>query len=276
VDPRPGDGEHRDAGGPPSDLDGGAMDELDARAGLDLAFDRAAARYDLLTGLNPGYHRHLAAAADALAGRLRSDPAVLLDLGCGSGSSTAALARAIPRARIIGVDASAGMLARARAKPWPARIDFVHAPAQRLPDLGLPRADGVMAAYLLRNLSPDDRDAVLASIHAELRPGGWLVVQEYSVAGRPLAVLTWDLVCWLVVIPLSWLVRGSPRLDRDLWRSVRGFDTADQVAARLAGAGFDAVEHRRAGGWQRGVLHTFLARRPFEGTQDAHRRTASR
>jgi len=249
------------------------MDQLDSKSHLEDAFDVAAARYDLLTGLNPGYHRHLADAARQLAERLDGAP-VLVDLGCGSGSSTAALADAVPTARIVGVDASAGMLAQARTKTWPPRVEFVHAPAQRLAELGLPAADGVMAAYLLRNLDAADRDAVLAAIHDQLSPGGWLLVQEYSVAGRRLAALTWDLVCWLVVIPLSWLVRGSPRLYRYLWRSVHAFDTTAQVVGRLQASGFVAVERLTVPGWQRGILHTFLARRPDQ--PGAHRPAANR
>ena len=62
-------------------------------------------------------------------------------------------------------------------------------------------------------------------MHDQLRPGCWLAVQEYSVAGRSAARALWTVVCWLVVIPLSWLLRGSPRLYRYLWRSVLQFDS---------------------------------------------------
>lgn len=238
------------------------MDERDTAARLDTEFDRAAERYDLLTGLNPGYHRHLAAAARELITRHGRPPELVLDLGCGSGSSTAALQSAAPRARLIGVDASDGMLARARAKAWPARVEFRHAPAQHLPDLDLPPADGVLAAYLLRNVPAAERDAVLAAILDQLRPGGWLAVHEYSVAGRRGAELRWTLVSWLVVIPLSWLVRGSPRLYRYLWRSVLDFDATTDLIGRLERTGFTEVEHRGVTGWQKGILHTFLARKP--------------
>ena len=238
------------------------MDAAEDGAGLAGAFDRAARRYDLLTGLNPGYHRHLDAAARRLARHLGPAVGLLLDLGCGSGSSTVALQRHLRPARTIGVDASAGMLARARAKSWPAGTEFHHLPAQRLADLDLPPADGAMATYLLRNLDVADRDAVLAAVRTGLRPGGWLVIQEYSVAGRRWAGVVWTLVCWLVVIPLSWLVRGSPRLYRYLWRSVRDFDSTAVLHDRLRRAGFAAIEQHRVTGWQRGILHTFLARRP--------------
>jgi len=182
----------------------------DTGTGLATAFDRAAGRYDLLTGLNPGYHRHLASAARELARRLGDLPKPrLLDLGCGSGSSTAALLTALPGAGVVGVDASDGMLEQARAKSWPAGVRFVHAGAETLPSLGLPPADAAMAAYLFRNIPAGQRDDVLRAVHDQLEPGGWLVVQEYSVAGRRLAAAVWTAVCWAVVIPLA-LVVGEP------------------------------------------------------------------
>lgn len=229
--------------------------------GLDRDFDRAAHRYDLLTRLNPGYHRHLAAAARQLADRLGAGHAVL-DLGCGSGSSTSAVLGALPDATVSAIDASAGMLEHARAKPWPQTVRFLHAAAEQLPDLGLPPSDGALAAYLFRNIPAGGRDHVLRLVHEQLRPGGWLVVQEYSVAGRRLRSLVWTLVCWTVVIPLAFVLRGSPRLYTYLWRSVIDFDSTERFAARLVEAGFIDVARTDVRGWQRGILHTFVARRP--------------
>lgn len=233
--------------------------------GLDADFDRAAGRYDLLTGLNPGYHRHLAAAARELATRVPAGECLVIDLGCGSGSSTRALTLALAdagaAASVVGVDASAGMLDQARRKQWPASVRFLHATAEQLPGLGLSPADAVLAAYLFRNIPESGRDQVLGSVAEQLTPGGWLVVQEYSVAGRRLAQLTWTLVCWLVVIPLAAVVRGFPKLYGYLWRSVLDFDSTDRFTRRLAEAGFTDICRVEVGGWQRGILHTFVARR---------------
>ena len=95
------------------------------------AFDEAAASYDLMVGLNPGYHHHLRGAAEALAERLPTeDPGELrlADLGCGSGASTRALLAAAQAAgvwpTVVGIDASAGMLEQARAKFWPPGVTF--------------------------------------------------------------------------------------------------------------------------------------------------------
>jgi len=235
-----------------------------------LAFDEAAASYDTMVGRNPGYHAHLRSAADALLEAAPVvDPLRLVDLGCGSGASTKALLQAgeaLGRAvAVTGVDASAGMLEEARSKTWPPEVRFEHGLAQ---DLGRRRADwgltepvhGVLAAYLFRNVS--ERDEVLQDVHDLLVPGGVLVVQEYSVAQSRIADLVWSLVCWLVVIPLSWVTSGQTRLYRYLWRSVRGFDSVQVFVDRLYRMGFHDVEVRTASGWQRGILHTFRARKP--------------
>jgi ubiquinone/menaquinone biosynthesis C-methylase UbiE len=234
------------------------------------AFDEAAPSYDLMVALNPGYHRELVVAANALAAWVGSGRSRLVDLGCGSGASTQALLHAFRHGtapEILGVDASTGMLTRAGSKPWPPGVRFERCFAQDLADkrdqLGLGRAvDGVFAAYLFRNVGFADQDRTLAAVRQVLRPGGVLLVQEYSVAGSRLASLVWTLVCWFVVIPLSWLTLRRTRLYRYLWASVRDFESVQAFVDRLYAVGFVDVEVRTALGWQRGILHTFRARRP--------------
>ncbi|HLL63309.1 MAG TPA: methyltransferase domain-containing protein, partial [Propionibacteriaceae bacterium] len=154
------------------------------------AFDAAADRYDLMVGLNPGYHDHLRSAADGLAERLprpsgTNGAAVLrlADLGCGSGASTRALLTATQRigvrANIVGIDASAGMLAQARAKSWPPGVRFEVGMAEELAfareSWGLDdRVPGAFAAYLFRNVS--ERDKVLAAVFDLLEDDGTFVV----------------------------------------------------------------------------------------------------
>ncbi|QGH70200.1 class I SAM-dependent methyltransferase [Pseudactinotalea sp. HY158] len=230
------------------------------------AFDRGAARYDRMVALNPGYHRHLAFAARTLGRRCRSDaPMRILDLACGSGASTRALVDALPAgARVLGLDASAGMLAEAERKVWPAGVSFEQAECGRL-DVqrhGPGEWDGVLAAYLFRNVDERRRDRAIREAFELLRPGGRLVVQEYSIAGDRLATAVWDAVSWLVIIPLGIILDRNPGLYRYLWRSVRAFDSRARFAARLRRAGFTHVDSRSGSGWQRGILHTFVARKP--------------
>ncbi len=229
-------------------------------AELAVAFDRASRTYDALVAANPGYHRELRRSARRLGLPDGGAGLRVLDLGCGTGASTAALLRAAPRARITAVDASAGMLRRARAKRWPDHVDFVHAAAEDLP---LPAArgpfDAVFAAYLFRNLADPDR--VLAAVRALLAPGGRLAVHEYALSGRPAHRAVWTAVCKGVVQPAGTLT-GDRALYRHLWSSVAGFDTAPAFAARLARHGFARTTVLPVAGWQTGIVHTFVAHRP--------------
>lgn len=253
-----------------------ATDTMIATEDVPQAFDEAAPRYDLMVALNPGYHRHLRSAASALVEKLAPGRRTtrVADLGCGSGASSRALVSELasePRVQVIGVDASAGMLERARGKTWGPGVEFHHGLAEDLAgsrgDWGLADpVDAVFAAYLFRNVS--ERDKVLASVHDLLTPGGVLVTQEYSVTGSPSAEWLWSAICWLVVIPLSFLTSGETRLYRYLWNSVRQFDSVRTFTDRLIAAGFVDVEVRSVAGWQHGILHTFRARKPVESAFD--------
>lgn len=239
-----------------------------------LAFDEGASTYDLMVGLNPGYHRHLRSASRALLERLPQParrPVRVADLGCGSGASTRSLVQVLRELgrpfELVGVDASAQMLAQAAAKTWPDGVRFFHGRAEDLSrcraDWGLAEPqDAIFAAYLFRNVT--DCDSVLGAAYDLLTPGGVLVTQEYSVAGSRHAPALWTAVCWLVVIPLAWLTSRRTTLYRYLWRSVRVFDSVQRFTQRLQQAGFVDVEVRTVSGWQRDILHTFRARRPEE------------
>jgi ubiquinone/menaquinone biosynthesis C-methylase UbiE len=231
-------------------------------AALAEAFDRGAGTYDRLVALNPGYHAQLRRSARRLALTAGTTGHRVLDLGCGTGASTAALAAALPLAEIVAVDASTGMLRRAAAKPWPARVSFVHARAEDLSTAGVRGPfDAVFAAYLFRNLA--DPDPVLRTVLELLAPAGRLAVHEYALSGRCVDQAVWSAVCGLVVLPLGVATRNGG-LYRHLRRSVAEFDTAPAFGDRIRRAGFDRVGVLPLPGWQTGITHTFLARRPPE------------
>ncbi|MFY1679412.1 MULTISPECIES: methyltransferase domain-containing protein [unclassified Streptomyces] len=221
------------------------------------AFDRASRSYDRLTALNPGYGRDLRRSAHRMRLPSRGAGLHVLDLGCGTGASTRALLRAVPEARVTGVDASAGMLSRARAKQWPARVRFRHLTAERLVASEEGPFDAVFAAYLFRNTADPDR--VLAGVRRLLSPGGRLVVHEYSLSGSARHRALWTAVCRAVVVPAGTLAGDGP-LYHHLWRSVLDFDTAPAFSDRLRGAGFAGVRAVPVAGWQTGIAYTFLAR----------------
>ncbi|MFC8274259.1 methyltransferase domain-containing protein [Streptomyces sp. NPDC057271] len=224
---------------------------------LSHAFDHASRTYDRLTALNPGYRADLLRSARRLGLPGEGAGLHILDLGCGTGASTRALLAAAPRARVTAVDASAGMLQRALAKPWSARVRFLHLTAEDVATAAEGPFDAVFAAYLFRNVT--DPDAVLRSVRTLLRPGGRLAVHEYSLSGSPVHRALWTTVCRGIVIPAG-TVTGDRALYSHLWRSVLAFDTAPAFADRLTRAGFTGARVAPVAGWQTGIVHTFLAR----------------
>ncbi len=222
------------------------------------AFDKVAGRYDLLTGLNPGYRRHLVWSAR----RLEAAPgARLLDLCCGTGTSTEALVAAYPQATVVALDASPGMLAVARAKPVSASALFVLGDAMEPEASGIRGPfDGILMAYGIRNVP--DIDLCLSRLLRLLRPGGAICFHEYSVADSAWSRMVWNAVTLGVVIPSGRLFSGSSRIYRYLRKSVNAFDGVQAFERRLARAGFSDVRTEPMDGWQRGILHSFLARRP--------------
>jgi ubiquinone/menaquinone biosynthesis C-methylase UbiE len=222
------------------------------------AFDVGAPAYDRLVGANPGYHEHLRMSARRMRIPDEGRGLRLLDAGCGTGASTAALLAAAPNAEIVAVDASARMLDAARAKRWPPSVRFEHGRIEDLAGLGIDGPfDAILAAYLVRNLA--DPDSQLRRFRALLRPGATLAVHEYSVRDSRSATAIWHAVCWAIIIPTGWSQTGDTALYRHLWRSVLAFDGAARFRQRLADAGFTAVHSETMPGWQHNIVHTFLA-----------------
>jgi len=232
------------------------------RAAVPLAFDSDAGRYDRLVGMNPGYHKHLRLSAARLEVPDRGRGMRVLDAGCGTGASTAALVRVAPEAEIVAFDASARMLDRARGKQWPDSVRFVHT---RVEDISEPEISGpfdaIFAAYLVRNVA--EPDTQLHKLRGLLRPGAPMVVHEYSVRDRIAAQAVWHLMCWTVIIPLGYIANGRAGLYRHLWRSVATFDGEHAFQRRLEAAGFVDPQHETVPGWQRNIVHSFKASAPM-------------
>ena len=67
---------------------------------------------------------------------------------------------------------------------------------------------------------------------------------------------------WGIIIPSGFIVARHTRIYRYLWRSVLDFDGRPQFEERLRRRGFDDVHTEPVDGWQKDIVHSFLARRP--------------
>ena len=105
---------------------------------------------------------------------ISGQPSRILDLGCGTGSSTLPLARAFPDAQIVGLDLSPYMLVysehKAQCAPLPARtISWQQGLAERT-SFDDASFDLVTASFLLHELPPEISRSVLPGMSEGARP----------------------------------------------------------------------------------------------------------
>ena len=213
-------------------------------------FDEVAARYDLTNtvlslGQDRGWRKAVAAALDLRPGQR------VLDLAAGTATSSAALARS--GASVVGCDFSLGML-RA-AKPHDG-VELVAGDALRLPFADA-TFDAVTISFGLRNTADPDR--ALAELLRVTRPGGRLVVCEFS---HP----TW---APFRTVYVEYLMRALPAVARQvssdpaayeyLAESIRAWPDQAGLAARLQQAGWADVAWRDLTG---GIVALHRATRP--------------
>jgi demethylmenaquinone methyltransferase/2-methoxy-6-polyprenyl-1,4-benzoquinol methylase len=200
-------------------------------------FDRVAGRYDLMNDLMSfGLHRMWKAFAVSVA-RIRPGECVL-DVASGSGD----LARAFAArgARVWMSDINGPMLARGRDR----LLDAGHmAPAVRCDAERLPFAsasfDCVSVGFGLRNMT--HKDAALAEMARVLKPGGRLLVLEFSQVWKPLQK-PYDLYSFHVLPWLGEKVAGDAAPYRYLAESIRMHPDQATLATMLERAGLAQVE----------------------------------
>lgn len=212
-------------------------------------FGSIAARYDLMNRLMTlgldGSWRRLAALETAV-----GDGGRALDVCCGTGDLTLAIAEVWPRCTVVGLDFSAEMLAVARAKAAaPVRgrrapVTFVHGDL-----LHLPFADGELSAvsvgWGVRNVP--DVPRAFAEMTRVTRPGGRVVCLESTLAPDGPQRLLQDSWMGRVVPVLGGLVTGDRMAYAYLPASVAAFPRAHELAAVMSAAGLTRVRYRRLG-----------------------------
>jgi demethylmenaquinone methyltransferase / 2-methoxy-6-polyprenyl-1,4-benzoquinol methylase len=203
-------------------------------------FDSVAERYDVMNDLMSfGLHRAWKAFALAIT---RPRPGErILDVATGSGDLALALCRRTqPGGEVWISDINRRMLDRGRDRLLDAglTVPAVQCDAERLPFA--PRTfDCVTVGFGLRNMTR--KDAALAEMTRVLKPGGRLVVLEFSKVWKPLEG-AYD---WYSFKVLPWLgdkVAGDAAAYRYLAESIRQHPDQATLAAMMRDAGLSQVE----------------------------------
>ncbi len=199
-------------------------------------FDRVAARYDLANdvlslGQDRAWRELVVEAVDPRPGQL------VLDLAAGTGTSSEPFARA--GATVVPTDLSLGMLRVGKQrKP---ELSFVAGDALALP-YASDSFDAVTISFGLRNV--EDTAAALAEMRRVTRPGGVLVVCEFSTpTWRPFRAVYANYL--VAAIPkIAALVSSNPAAYSYLAESIQAWPDQPTLAARLAEAGWHDVSWR--------------------------------
>jgi demethylmenaquinone methyltransferase/2-methoxy-6-polyprenyl-1,4-benzoquinol methylase len=223
-------------------------------------FDPIAATYDradtiLSAGLDARWRRK----ATALLG-LRPGQRVLDVCGGTAGLAVLAARKTAPDGLALVYDFNTAMMAVGRTRVGRGRrrrrVLFVRGDAE---DLSLPSGafDAVTIGFGLRNLAVPGRG--LREMHRVLRPGGPLMVLEFSLPRHALVRRLYRFYSFKAMPILAGLICGASGPFRYLAESISLFPPPDEVASMIASAGFSRVSYRRL---TDGIAVIYLARKP--------------
>lgn len=202
-------------------------------------YDRIARFYDLMAEASEGPVRREGLAL------LRAQPGErVIELGCGTGRALASLSRAVlPNGRVVGVDLSDGMLARARAHlegtAGESVVELVSADATELP-FEPASYDAAFASFALELFDGPEIPRVLAELSRVLRPGGRVVIVGMS---REDPREPWVRLFEWAHVHAPWLLDCRPVRVRRLLEDA-GF-AVEKVLARRAFVPVEVVLARR-------------------------------
>jgi demethylmenaquinone methyltransferase / 2-methoxy-6-polyprenyl-1,4-benzoquinol methylase len=203
-------------------------------------FDSVADRYDLMNDLmSGGAHRLWKQFTLSLTGLREGQRA--LDLAGGTGDLAAGLARQVgDRGLVILSDINGSMLERGRDRLTDrgvvANLQYVQANAERLP-FANSQFDCVTMGFGLRNVT--DKPAALASIYRVLKPGGQLLVLEFSQPVVPALARLYDVYSFGVLPVLGKAVAGDADSYRYLAESIRKHPDQETLVGLMKTAGFE-------------------------------------
>ena len=165
----------------------------------------------------------------------------VLDIAAGTGTSSAAIARA--GARVTALDFSAGMIAVGRDRH--PDIEFVEGDATALP-FDDSSFEAVTVSFGLRNVN-DPRKA-LAEMRRVLVPGGRLVICEFSTPPNALVRRAYDFYLSTVMPRITQVTSTNPAAYTYLMESIQDWPTQSVLAGWIRDAGFTGVGFRNLTG----------------------------
>lgn len=212
-------------------------------------FDGVARRYDLTnTVLSLGQDRHWRRATRSA---LRIGPGEkVLDLAAGTAVSTAELTKS--QAWCAAVDFSVGMLKAGSARMVPK----VAGDATRLP-FADDVFDAVTISFGLRNIS--DQQGALREMARVTRPGGRLVVCEFSTPTNPMFATVYKEYLMQALPRIARAVSSNPDAYVYLAESIRAWPDQATLAKDIARAGWSEVRWRNLTG---GIVALHAAEKP--------------
>jgi demethylmenaquinone methyltransferase/2-methoxy-6-polyprenyl-1,4-benzoquinol methylase len=212
-------------------------------------FDSVAHRYDVMNDLmSAGWHRLWKRFALSLTG-LRTG-ASALDVAGGTGDLAKGLLRQVGKSgRVVLSDINPAMLEIGRDRLLDAGFVgnalCIVADAERLP-FGDGSFDCVTIGFGLRNVT--DKAAALASMYRVLRPGGQLIVLEFSTPVAPGLKPIYDAYSFNVLPVLGKLIAKDADSYRYLAESIRMHPNQETLLDMLRAAGFGLVRYHNLSG----------------------------
>ncbi len=213
-------------------------------------FDSVAAQYDLMNDLMSGGLHRLWKRFTIELSAVRSGQTVL-DIAGGTGDLAARFSNLVGAdGKVILADINAAMLSVGRDrlidKGALSNIDVVQADAQFLPfkDDGI---DCITIAFGLRNVT--DKAKALRSMHRVLKPGGRLLVLEFSKPTSPLLSKVYDAYSFSALPAMGKLITDDADSYRYLAESIRKHPDQESLLEMVEDAGFvDCRYHNMTGG----------------------------
>lgn len=217
------------------------VDEAEKARHVAGVFDSVADKYDLMNDLmSLGLHRLWKAFAIEVSGVRAGDR--VLDVAGGTADLSLAFARRVGASGQVWLtDINNAMLVRGRDR----LIDHGHMmPAAQCDGEKLPFPsdyfDCVTCAFGLRNMT--HKEVALGEMYRVLRPGGRLLVLEFSQIWKPLAP-AYDFYSFHVIPRVGKLVTNDADSYRYLSESIRVHPDQEELKRMMEGVGFDKVEY---------------------------------